>query len=337
MLNKFRLKPNNFISIMSNYNYLPWIEKYRPKKLRKIVGQNENINSLKKMLEGGSLPHLLFYGTSGTGKTSTILALATKLYGKNKALRMMKLDASDDRGINSVRDEIKGFADKITIFNKGVKLIILDEADSMTFDAQFALRRIIEKYSDTTRFCLICNYDNKIIPAIKSRCANFKFNPIGSKHIASILKKISIKENLNITTQSINIISKLSHGDLRKGINLLQSISMRSNDITTYLCYETVGIPQSTLIKKIYQILIDDKKDLNQTYLFFKEKVMIYGYSLSILLKELVLYMVDKITELPLDKVINHWSDMSDLEAQVAKSTFGDIYFTALIAIFKKN
>ena len=112
---------------------------------------------------------------------------------------------------------------------------------------------------------------------------------------------------------------------------------MRSNDITTYLCYETVGIPQSTLIKKIYQILIDDKKDLNQTYLFFKEKVMIYGYSLSILLKELVLYMLDKITELPLDKVINHWSDMSDLEAQVAKSTFGDIYFTALIAIFKKN
>ena len=95
----------------------------------------------------------------------------------------MKLDASDDRGINSVRDEIKGFAEKMTINNKGIKLIILDEADSMTFDAQFALRRIIEKYSKTTRFCLICNYDNKIIPAIKSRCANFKFNPIKREFI----------------------------------------------------------------------------------------------------------------------------------------------------------
>ena len=124
------------------------------------------------------------------------MSIANKLYGKNKTFMMMKLDASDDRGISTVREEIKGFAEKITPFNIGIKLIILDEADSMTYDAQFALRRIIEKYSDTTRFCLICNYENKIIPPIKARCVNFRFYPINNKIISSRLKYIAKKESL---------------------------------------------------------------------------------------------------------------------------------------------
>ena len=164
-------------------DYLPWIEKYRPTNLENIISNEHNLTILKNMLKGRSLPHLLFHGTSGTGKTSTIMALSKELYENNISLMVMKLDASDDRGINSVRDEIKGFAEKKNMFQKGVKLIILDEADSMTFDAQFALRRIIEKYSESTRFCLICNYDNKIIPAIRSRCANFRFNPITKKDL----------------------------------------------------------------------------------------------------------------------------------------------------------
>ena len=173
----------------SNNNLL-WSEKYRPKDIDNIIGQDNIVYSLKKMLENRSFPHLLFHGISGTGKTSVIMALARELYGKNLTFMVMKLDASDDRGINSVREEIKGFAEKITIFNKGIKLIILDEADSMTFDAQFALRRIIEKYSDTTRFCLICNYENKIISAIKSRCANFRFNPIKEDFLIEKLNNI---------------------------------------------------------------------------------------------------------------------------------------------------
>ena len=124
-------------------DYLPWIEKYRPQKLNHIISNKQNLIILKNMLKCGSLPHLLFHGTSGTGKTSTIMALAKELYQNNINLMVMKLDASDDRGINSVRDEIKGFAEKKNMFQKGVKLIILDEADSMTFDAQFSLRRII--------------------------------------------------------------------------------------------------------------------------------------------------------------------------------------------------
>ena len=118
------------------------------------------------------------------------MQLSEYLYGKNKVFMVMRLDASDDRGINSVREEIKGFAEKMTISNKGVKLIILDEADSMTFDAQFALRRIIEKYSDNTRFCLICNYENKIIKPIKSRCVDIRFYPIMKRCIVNKLKEI---------------------------------------------------------------------------------------------------------------------------------------------------
>ena len=155
-----------------------WIEKYRPKTFDDIIGQDKNINIIKNVLKNNSLPHLLLHGNSGVGKSSTINSIINYLYGDNKAFMVMKLDASDDRGINSVREEIKGFAEKMTIFNKGIKLIILDEADSMTFDAQFALRRIIEKYSENTRFCLICNYENKIIKPIKSRCVNIRFYPI---------------------------------------------------------------------------------------------------------------------------------------------------------------
>jgi replication factor C subunit 3/5 len=176
--------------------YLPWVEKYRPQTIDEIISHDQNIEAIKKMLAGGSLPHLLFHGTPGTGKTSLILAIANELYGNSKNLMIMKLDASDDRGINSVREEIKGFAEKVNMFHKGVKLIILDEADSMTFDAQFALRRIIEKYSRTTRFCLICNYENKIIPAIRSRCANFRFSPISQIHVNKKLSYICEKENL---------------------------------------------------------------------------------------------------------------------------------------------
>jgi replication factor C subunit 3/5 len=179
-----------------NKNYLPWVEKYRPIYMNDIISHDQNIETIKKLLIGGSLPHLLFYGLPGTGKTSTIMALAREIYGNNIRLMVMKLDASDDRGINSVREEIKGFAEKSNMFHKGVRLIILDEADAMTFDAQFALRRIIEKYSSTIRFCLICNYENKIIPAIRSRCANFRFSNIKDEHIIIKLKNIIFKENI---------------------------------------------------------------------------------------------------------------------------------------------
>lgn len=339
---------------MSNYNsddkliscintngsiYLPWIEKYRPQTFNNIISNEQNLIILKNMLKNRSLPHLLFHGTSGTGKTSTIMALAKELYGNNINLMVMKLDASDDRGINSVREEIKGFAEKKNMFQKGVKLIILDEADSMTFDAQFALRRIIEKYSESTRFCLICNYENKIIPAIRSRCANFRFNPINKEEIVNTIRNISINEKLIIIDNSLEIISHLSNGDLRKAINLLQSISMKSINITPSICYETAGLPTNEEIKLIYECLNDNETNFNQKYEKLNIIIKKNGYSLDAILKELTLQILNNnmsqfLNFSKLNKKAQILSDLSDLENKISKSIFTDIYISALIAIF---
>jgi len=315
-------------------SYLPWIEKYRPQTFNNIISNEQNLIILKNMLKNGSLPHLLFHGTSGTGKTSTIMALAKELYNNNVNLMVMKLDASDDRGINSVREEIKGFAEKKNMFQKGVRLIILDEADSMTYDAQFALRRIIEKYSETTRFCLICNYENKIIPAIRSRCANFRFNPIAKNEIINTIKNISINEKLNITDDSFEIISHLSNGDLRKAINLLQSISMKSNLITSFICYETAGLPTTEEIIIIYKYLNDNNINFNEKYDKLNLIIKNNGYSLDVILKELTLIILNNQDTIKINKKAQLLSDLSDLENKISKSIFIDIYISALIAIF---
>ncbi len=324
------------------YN-LPWVEKYRPSKLSDIVGQEKIINSLQNIFEGGSFPHLLFYGGSGSGKTSTILAILNDYFGKKKKLMVLRLDASDDRGINSVREEIKGFAEKKNYFSTGIKVIILDEADSMTFDAQFALRRIIEKYSSSTRFCLICNYDNKIIPAIKSRCAEFKFNPISRENMINRLKLIAIQEDLTCDDNVLDILNNISKGDLRKAINLMQSASILEKNGTktldSKLCYNVAGYPKPNEISNIADILLDKSKNLEKSSTSIKKIVLENGYSISIILKELVELLVKKITDNSLEasSYAYIFSELSNLESKVSKSTFGDIYLTMLIAIFKQS
>jgi len=315
-------------------SFLPWVEKYRPTTINEIISHGQIIETIKKLLLGGSLPHLLFYGSPGTGKTSTIMAIAKEIYGSNIRLMVMKLDASDDRGINSVREDIKGFAEKSNMFQKGVRLIILDEADSMTYDAQFALRRIIEKYSTTIRFCLICNYENKIIPAIRSRCANFRFNNIDNIHICSKLTQIVNNEKLQVEPNVINIIATLGKGDLRKSINLLQTISMQTDLITDKICYDTAGVPSNSEIKEIISILCNTNYDFNYSYNIVTPIIKNQGYSLSIVLRELIIELLNQSLSIKMPQIL---SDLSDLENQVSKSTFGDIYITSLIGIFKKN
>ena len=319
---------------MDSLNYsLPWVEKYRPKNIEEIISHTQNIETIKKLLENESLPHLLFHGSPGTGKTSMIMAIAKRIYGKNMRLMVMKLDASDDRGINSVRDDIKGFAEKTNMFQKGIKLIILDEVDAMTFDAQFALRRIIEIYSLSVRFCLICNYENKIIPAIRSRCANFRFSNIDNKNISIKLDQIIQTEKLNCEDGVTFTIANISKGDLRKAINLLQSVSMNSNYITNDLCYESSGVPSTKIVRKILEILLDNKYDFNQSYDVLNKLIISQGYSLSIFLKELILEIINSDQLGKMAKII---IELADLENMVTKSTFCIIYVTALVGIFKK-
>ncbi len=315
-----------------------WIEKYRPDNLDKIVGQDKNINIINKMIDGGSFPHLLLHGKSGTGKTSTIMSIANKLYGKNRPFMMIKLDASDDRGINTVREEIKGFAEKMTPFNKGIKLIILDEADSMTFDAQFALRRIIEKYSDDTRFCIICNYMNKIIAPIKARCVNLRFYPIEEKIIVDRLKYICSQENLKYDENSLEAIANISNGDLRKAINILQSLSMMISPpkkINIKLCYNSAGIPPPDLILKLYNILSNNDNNFETCYKYIEDNIIVEGYNLSFIIQELNKIIIN-ITDINDDTKISYIQDLAELEYQVSQSIFDNMYIIGLIAIFKK-
>lgn len=203
-----------------------WVEKFRPKNLDEVESQEDIIMSLKNCIKTKNLPHLLFFGPSGCGKTSTILALAREMFGqKYWSDRVIELNASDERGIKVVREKIKRYAMNSVNLDSSIppwKIIILDEADNMTSDSQFALRKIMEDYSKVTRFCIICNYHNKIIDPIVSRCSLYRFKPIPKENIHLKLKDICEKENSIIDNNSIEMIEKLSRGDLRKAINFLQ-------------------------------------------------------------------------------------------------------------------
>lgn len=215
---------------MSN-NTIPWIEKYRPRKLNEVISQEESISILNNTLKTGELPHLLLYGGPGTGKTSSILALCNQLFGPVRVNeRVIELNASDERGINVVRGKIINFA-KVAIGTTDpnylcppYKIIILDEADAMTKEAQAALRKVMEENSNITRFCFICNYINQIIEPINSRCVKIRFKPINRKSIISKLGWISQRESMNINRDALKSIAEIANGDLRKSILMLQNI-----------------------------------------------------------------------------------------------------------------
>ncbi|GAA5830381.1 hypothetical protein JCM11251_001328 [Rhodosporidiobolus azoricus] len=211
----------------------PWVEKYRPKNLGEVSAQEHTVNVLKKTLGSSNLPHMLFYGPPGTGKTSTILALCKQLFGPELyKSRVLELNASDERGITVVREKIKNFAKTAVTTNHdpsypapAFKIIILDEADSMTQDAQSALRRIMENHSKITRFCLVCNYVTRIIEPITSRCSKFRFKPLDTTSTEARLREICTAENVDCPDEALSALIKTSDGDLRRAITYLQSAS----------------------------------------------------------------------------------------------------------------
>jgi replication factor C subunit 2/4 len=263
-------------------NNSSWVEKYRPTKLSEITSQKDVVISLRKSLKTHNIPHLIFFGPSGCGKTSSILALSRELFGeKYFNSKIIELNASDERGINVVRDKIKTYA-KHSVSNNsdgpGFKIIILDEADSMTPDSQFALRRIMEEYSSITRFCIICNYHNKIIDPIVSRCSLFRFNPISNDELIKKLKYISEKEKMKCSDKILRKIVKICRGDLRKGINFLQRCHNYFGDnINDKLLDDISGIINSEELKKLIMLSYnkESKKVDNIILKFYND-----GYSL---------------------------------------------------------
>jgi len=218
----------------SDEEALMWVEKYRPKKLDEIVGLHDIVESLKAFMRNPkTMPHLLLAGIPGTGKTTVALCISRELFGQNWRTFTLELNASDERGIDTVRDRVKDFSrySRSGFGDIPFALIILDESDQMTGPAQTALRRIMETSSRTSRFILICNQSGKIIEPIQSRCAVFRFSKLDKKAMKDHLEYIAKKENLTLSPEAAERIVEHSEGDLRHAINALQTASVFRNGI----------------------------------------------------------------------------------------------------------
>ncbi|MEM2110955.1 MAG: replication factor C small subunit [Candidatus Bathyarchaeia archaeon] len=218
-----------------------WTEKYRPRSLDDIVDQEEIVNRLKSFVKAKNVPHCIFAGSPGTGKTTAALCLAHDLYGEGYREYIMELNASDERGINVVRETVKTFARTRSIGEVSFKILILDEADNMTDDAQQALRRTMERYTETARFILIANYSGKIIEPIQSRCAPFRFTYLPREAVIQRIRHICDKENVKIQEDGIEAILEISGGDLRKTVNILQTAASVGKPIDAETVYSVIG------------------------------------------------------------------------------------------------
>ncbi|MEM1581637.1 MAG: replication factor C small subunit [Candidatus Bathyarchaeia archaeon] len=218
-----------------------WTEKYRPRRLDEIVDQEEIVTRLKSFVKSKNVPHCIFAGPPGTGKTTAALCLAHDLYGENFREYIMELNASDERGINVIRETVKTFARTKPIGEVTFKILVLDEADNLTDDAQQALRRTMERYSETARFILIANYSGKIIEPIQSRCAPFRFTYLPPEAVVKRIKYICEMENVEILDDGIEAILEISGGDLRRTVNILQTAASVGKPINADLVYAVVG------------------------------------------------------------------------------------------------
>ncbi len=218
-----------------------WSEKYRPVILAEMRNQVDVVNRLKRFAETKAMPHCLFAGPPGSGKTTAALCLAHDLFGERFMDAFLELNASDARGIDVIRTTVKEFARIATISEVPFKILVLDEADNMTADAQHALRRTMERYTDTCRFVLSCNYSGRIIEPIQSRCAIFRFVPLEAEDVSAYVKIIAEKEHVHLTEPGLRALTESSEGDLRKAINTLQGASSLGKPIDEKVVYEVVG------------------------------------------------------------------------------------------------
>ena len=307
-----------------------WTEKYRPSKFHELVGQNDIVKRVESLTNSLNIPHLLFAGPAGIGKSTLALIIVKELFKENWKVNYLELNASDERGINVVREKVKNFARTKSLGNVPFKVIFLDEADALTPEAQQALRRTMENYSATCRFVLSCNYSSKIIDPIQSRCVVFRFKLLEKKDIERVIQRISEREDLTINPESIETIYEGSEGDCRRAINILQSTASISPVINSELISTIIS---STKPKDI-RIVLDYA--LSGDFQKSREKLLDVMLKESISGQDVVKAIQKEIWNLPVEPEIKVklTEKTGEIEFRITEGSDPFIQLQSLIASF---
>ncbi len=307
-----------------------WTEKYRPSTFSEIVGQDNSVKRVEALTNSMNIPHMLFAGPAGTGKSTLALIVVKELYKDNWKENYLELNASDERGINVVREKVKNFARTKSLGNIPFKIIFLDEADALTPEAQQALRRTMENYSTTCRFILSCNYSSKIIDPIQSRCAIFKFKLLEKKDIEKVIMKIVEKENMTIKPEAVEILYEGCEGDCRRCINILQSTASISPSITPELIATIISNTKPRDIKVVldYALSGDFQKS--------KEKLLDIMLRESISGQDVIKAIQKEIWNLPVepDIKVKLTEKTGEIEFRIVEGSDPFIQLQSLLASF---
>ncbi len=272
-----------------------WTEKYRPKSFSEIKGQKEVVEKVKAFVQQKNMPHVMFSGPAGVGKTTLSLVIARELFGENWRDNFLELNASDERGIDVVRNKVKDFARTKAIGDVPFKIIYLDECDALTTEAQQALRRTMENYTQTCRFILSCNYGSKIIDPIQSRCAVFRFKPLPKEELLKIVHTIETNEGIKISPSAKEVLVDICEGDVRRMENILQSCTALSKNIDDELVYSLASVAKPKELKRILELALQNKFIDSRNELLS----LMTNYGLSGL--DVIRQIQKELTELPIE------------------------------------